>query len=415
MPYKFTPYLHTNQSYYGPKGNLSSWEHANRLFVDNNMEFAPKVAFLYHVSFVINPAARSLLPSTFATSGLGVNEIGLLAKTATLPKFQPQVETLNRYNQKKNIQTKIVYDPVTIQLHDDKKSLTSSLLQAYYKYYFVDGNYSARPSGYNPNNTYSSGLSRYGLDARIPQKHFFKEIHISQLSRGVYNRYTLVNPILSKFDHDDLDYSDGNKALANTITIQYEAVFTSAGKVTEGSPDSFGEIRYDKKPSSLNTNLLQTDYDNLESGNTFDIEDERYKNRTTENNFLNKLTQDHMRNVFDNRSYEGYRRNNFSTTQPLKNKSANISGIQNLLFAKTSNNFLDSEAKLKSKTNQVVNNSISRLQQNPALLESARKVLYRKEFQSNGNAGSISEADAEYELRKNDKNFISNLDNKLGL
>jgi len=42
-------------------------------------------------------------------------------------------------------------------------------------------------------------------------------------------------------------------------------------------------------------------------------------------------------------------------------------------------------------------------------------VLYRKEFQSNGNAGSISEADAEYELRKNDKNFISNLDNKLGL
>lgn len=415
MPYKFTPYLNTNQSYYGPKGNLSSWEHASRLFVDNNMEFAPKVAFLYHVSFVINPAAKSLLPSTFASSGLGVSEIGLLAKTATLPKFQPQVETLNRYNQKKNIQTKIVYDPVTIQLHDDKKSLTSSLLQAYYKYYFVDGNYSARPSGYNPNNTYSGGLSRYGLDARIPQKHFFKEIHISQLSRGVYNRYTLVNPILSKFDHDDLDYSESNKALANTITIQYEAVFTSAGKVTEGSPDNFGEVRYDEKPSSLNTNLLQTDYDNLESGNTFDIEDERYKNRTTENAFLNKLTQDHLRKVFDNRSYEGYRQNNFSVNKPLRNKLANIGGIQNLLFAKTSNNFLDNEAKLKSKTNQVINNSVSRLQQNPALLESARKVLYRKEFQSNGNAGSIAEADAEYELRKNDTDFLSNLDNKLGL
>jgi len=73
MGYKFSPYLKTNDSYYGPKGNLSAYEHGNRLFVDNNMELAPKVAFLYHVNFVLNPAAKSFLPGFMSASGLGLN------------------------------------------------------------------------------------------------------------------------------------------------------------------------------------------------------------------------------------------------------------------------------------------------------------------------------------------------------
>jgi len=416
MAYKFSPYLKTNDSYYGPKGNLGSYEHANRLFVDNNLEFAPKVAFLYHVAFVLNPAAKAMLPGFMAASGLGINEIGLLVKNISLPKFTPQVETLNRYNQKKNIQTKIVYDPVTVQLHDDKKSLTTALLQAYYKYYFVDGNYSARPSGYNPDNVYASGLARYGLDARIPQKHFFREIHVSQLSRGNYTRYTLVNPILSKFDHDDLDYSEGAKALANSITIQYEAVFTETGQIKEdgGEPDGFTQSRYDHQPSTLSFTNVDKDFNNVELANTFDLQDAALQNKQFENEFKNRTLQQQQRKEQSNLTFSKLRRNNFNTNNFTERDNALTSGLEEFSFPKVDNN-QESTISLQQRTKQIVNTSKTELLNNPAALESARRVLFRQQYQAEGGTGNLAAADAEYAARSTNASFLASLDSKLGI
>ena len=45
-----------------PKGNLSDWRHASRLFVEDKMKYAPKTKFLYHVNFFYQNLLRALFP-----------------------------------------------------------------------------------------------------------------------------------------------------------------------------------------------------------------------------------------------------------------------------------------------------------------------------------------------------------------
>jgi len=65
-----------------PKGNLGDYQHAARLFTDNNHALAPKTKFLYHVFFDINPTAASIIPTINAQK---INEMGMLVKSADLP------------------------------------------------------------------------------------------------------------------------------------------------------------------------------------------------------------------------------------------------------------------------------------------------------------------------------------------
>ena len=60
----------------------------------------------------MDPAAASILPDLKQKHEL---EIGMLVKSADLPRFSADVETKNKYNRKKNVQTAIKYNPVTIE------------------------------------------------------------------------------------------------------------------------------------------------------------------------------------------------------------------------------------------------------------------------------------------------------------
>src|SRR5210317_2153935 len=111
-----------------PKGTLGDFAHAARLYTDNNHALAPKTKFLYHVFFDINGTAASLIPKMTVDGAKIINEIGMLVKSADLPKYQAQIETKKMYNRVKNVQTAIQYDPVTITFHDDNSSLTTALM-----------------------------------------------------------------------------------------------------------------------------------------------------------------------------------------------------------------------------------------------------------------------------------------------
>ena len=404
------PYLNnlTNsyESYFGPKGNLSSWNHATKLFLHDNYRLAPKVPFLYHVNFVLNPFAKKLLPS-FEYTGFSATEIGLLVKTIALPKYSPKVETINRYNQKKNVETQIAYDPVTVELHDDNDGLTYALLQSYYKYYFVDGNYEIRKQGYNPNQTYSGGLYRYGLDNQLPHKHFFKEIHVSQLTRGIYHRYTLVNPLLSKFDHDSLSYAEGNRGTQNTFTINYEAVFYETGEINASTdtPDNFTNIHYDETPSAI-ASLPNRDYQATPAENSLSVSNAKAIT-------IIDLLREKQLQEQDFRSKQGYSFENF-----VKNRFRTYNTIE-----KTNNNKIFNFPKtdgLSSSTAEFVKGvtskiNIQTLKADPTALESARRTLHRKVFQAAGNCGGLEAADAEYDIRKTQDGFLEELDALLGI
>ena len=418
MPYKFNAEFDTARMYDGPKGNLSAYNHARRLFDDDNNRLSPKVGFLYHVSFKVNRAALLMLPGFDFTSNLGLIEVGLLVKAIELPKFSPQVDTLNKYNQKKNIQTKMVYDPITIQLHDDNQGLTTALLQAYYKYYFVDGNYIIKPSAYHPNNTYGRyGNFRYGLDNGIPHKHFFTEINISQLSRGIFTRFTLVNPLLSKFDHDSMAYEENSKTLQNTMTVNYEAVWVTTGKVDveNGIPDGFGKDHYDQEPSSLTIvkrGISPEDFFPIDTGNSLDLD--FWHNKRFNNPFINRQLELHQATKNNNFTLENLRRNRFTVVGFTSKEKNDLSGFNDIIFPKEDGK-LHTDSTLKIPTKQIVTTSTEELQNNPAKLDSARKTLYRQIYQQNGGTGGLSAADAEYNRRATDEDFLEDLDSQLGI
>ena len=230
------------------KGNLGDFSHASKLFVDSDMRLAPKVKFLYHVVFDINTSALLSLGFKYKNQ----NEINMLVKKVDLPKFTIQTETINQYNRKKVIQNKIDYNPVSITFHDDSYGVTRQLWENYYGYYYADQAAASMFGAYDPRNSIKSGtfiLSPYGLD-NASTKPFFNKITIYQMSKGSWNSYTLINPLISNWNHDQLDYSQ-NAPTENSMSVIYESVKYDTGTVSQGSPPGFGVDHYDTVRSPL--------------------------------------------------------------------------------------------------------------------------------------------------------------------
>ena len=282
---------------FGSAGDLKDYQHADRLYVRNTYARAPKHGFLYFVSLNINPAAIG--GAAWAQRG-GARDVGLLVKKIDLPKFNIATETLNQYNRKTVVQTKLNYQPVSLEFHDDNSDITNNLWINYYRYYFSDSNYagqSGQPTPTAPANNGNNesiislaGIAKsvvntlrgggtsgslgaisgvagvptafgdtkygttdysYGLSnsQSIP---FFKSIDIYVMHQQQFTQITLINPLVTDWAHDNLDQNDGGKILQNKMTIAYEDVLYNSGKITKGSDSSkFTAVYYDTSPSPL--------------------------------------------------------------------------------------------------------------------------------------------------------------------
>jgi hypothetical protein len=230
-----------------PKGQMGDFQHAARLFTDDSFRLSPKLKFQYHVAFSINPSALKNL----ALNQRHINEINMLVKTASLPNFTIQTDTVNQYNRKKIINTKIDYQPVTIKFHDDNYGLVNQLWQNYYGYYFADSRTAKSPGTYDRDPARNGNYYRqpYGLDnnSSIP---FFRKITLYQMARQEYVSYTLINPKITAWNHETMDYSAATPH-ENTMTVGYEAVTYDAGRVRRGDPEGFALEHYDLSPSPL--------------------------------------------------------------------------------------------------------------------------------------------------------------------
>lgn len=244
-----------------PKGNMADYAHAARLYTDNEFRLAPKQKFLYHVTLNLNDTViNKVLPGWVQRH---TNEVNMLVKAVDLPKYKIGIETKNKYNRKKNIQTRIDYDPVTITFHDDNNSIVTQLWTAYYNYYYADGTYGSRDGAGAPNqtarpydrfNSYKGSENngdRFGLD-NDSYEPFFTSIQISQMARHQYLTMTLVNPIIEMWQHDSLDNSSGAEPVQNSMTVVYETVFYADGAIKEGTtPKGFATEHYDSTPSPI--------------------------------------------------------------------------------------------------------------------------------------------------------------------
>ena len=241
-----------------PKGNLGDWQHARALYTNDDFRLAPKHKFLYHVAFTLNADAVKVIPQ------LPTPELNMLVKSVDLPKYNISTTLKHQYNKKRNLQTRLDYDPINITFHDDNYGVTTAMWEAYYRYYYRDGTYAAidsvgapgyRVGAYERKNTYGPeelNKYRFGMDNDQFQN-FFDTIQIFQMSRRRYTSFTLVNPIISSWQHDTMDNSDSG-TVSNQMTIQYETVWYARGPVEQGTaPKMFGTPsgHYDASPSPI--------------------------------------------------------------------------------------------------------------------------------------------------------------------
>jgi hypothetical protein len=264
---------------------LKDYTHASKTFETNGYQLTPRFKFLYHVFFNINTGQ---IPQLQAAYGSGtVETIGLMVKSIDLPKFKIDTTTMNQYNRKRLVQTKVRYEPSRISFHDDQSDLIRNMWYNYFTYYYKDpsqkyqnvavtsgtlGTLQTFSNGFNYNSpdiyspilqnadwgyigeSYSDGTNTGTNTNGKPA--FFRDITIYGLSQKKYAAWTLINPIITNWNSDTYDYSEGSGTLKNDVSIEYETVKYYSGAVGSQQPSNtvagFADpAHYDITPSGI--------------------------------------------------------------------------------------------------------------------------------------------------------------------
>ena len=232
---------------------MKDYQHASRLYIDNNFKLMPKQKFLFHVVFNTD--------ETLFVDGFNANEryeLNMLVKACDLPKYNMSMEEKTQYNKKMYTATRIAYEPVNITFHDDHADTVNAFWKKYYEYNIADS------IGMNNDLTISAtkddyydfgdarATTKFGLDTpKQSKKPYLKGIEIFVLHKQRFTSMTLVNPVIGSFSHDSLDQADGQGIMNNTMQILYETVIYKAGIVNKNNVPGFATVHYDNSPSPL--------------------------------------------------------------------------------------------------------------------------------------------------------------------
>lgn len=274
---------------------LKDYTHASKTFRTNGYENAPKLKFLFHVYLTVNlqvPALRQVYQNNESAV------LGLLCKTVELPRYQIDVEVLNQYNRKRLVQKRINYQPVTLTFHDDNGNAIRNMWYNYYAYYYKDANQPYRGVasqsgsmgvnrtltqgfGYNVSDIYedarTGGVNDWGYigesyddggsGTATGKARFFADITIFGFNQHKYVTYTLINPLISEWQHDTYNYGESGNTMENRMTIQYETVKYGEGAIGRsvagqvpgfGTPEYYDLVRSSiSRPGSTQTVLGQ--------------------------------------------------------------------------------------------------------------------------------------------------------------
>jgi len=243
---------------------LRDYTHASRVFTTNSYELKPRFKFLFHVSFTINVQQIPYLKGVFSNDDIA--ELSLLVKTVDLPRFNVQTETMNQYNRKRIVQTKVDYQPVTLTFHDDGGDNARKLWYYYFSYYYKDpaqqylspnvtnGSLGASANrqtgfGYNARDIYSDVLQvkdwgyagetyNDGTSTASGKPPFFRDIRIYGMDQRKFAEYVLINPLITTWNHDTYAYAETGSTMQHSMTIAYETVKYYTGAIGASRPDT---------------------------------------------------------------------------------------------------------------------------------------------------------------------------------
>jgi hypothetical protein len=209
----------------------------------------PRQKFQGYVNFIFN---RSLYQSLYGDPTKN-NEfrtrISSLIRTAEMPGVNFKTETLNSYNKKRIIQTGVEYTPVNITVLDTVGNEWLSAIMKYYSYYYMNPRNKSKVEGDNfigsrdisditdlttffdlngskfgfgestTTGKFNSNEAGYNLNT---YRNFFERIDYVLYHKNKGVQYSLINPYLTAFKCDSINYADSNPLEFN-LTLEYES------------------------------------------------------------------------------------------------------------------------------------------------------------------------------------------------
>jgi hypothetical protein len=236
---------------------------------------------LYQWSMQFGPTAEltgGAAGNLVGSAASQINGIGFYIKSTDLPRVTVETQTLNQYNIRRNVNTHVSYEPLTMVFYDTQDNAFQKYLMAYMT--FKTKNWDNAPnvrapfqlgSGYVPEFGMRSPKSGFGQGGIIDginfgdfsptstlNDNFASHIVITKEMKGAGSasttatvgqvnqmgdqtgltntittpegaptdksqQITLYNPKIVDISQDQLDYSNGGSALTWTVTWRYES------------------------------------------------------------------------------------------------------------------------------------------------------------------------------------------------
>lgn len=214
----------------------------------NAWDGVPKPKFLFYVRFMRSQGTGGTGAGTSTVDWS--KGLGLVVKNVDRPKVAFDVQTLNQYNKKRVVQSRVEYAPVSIKFHDTVDNKVFNMFEEYFRFYYGDpratsdvawqwdqyaqqlktpgsGNWGFNPPAVDPNFSY-----------------FFSRMEIYQLFGGKFARFDLINPKIVSFDPDELDYSNGSLGHEITMNLAFEGiVYQGNNQDLSGNGDLLEEMK----------------------------------------------------------------------------------------------------------------------------------------------------------------------------
>lgn len=261
---------------------LKSSQHAAFNFNQKGVDLYtnhPRFPFEYYININLNniTTAKEYIATFFGNEEWIM--IAPLVKSIEMPSIKIETTALNQYNRKRLSQSKMSFEPVKVVFHDVVDGKTLKFWEMYYRYYFADGSESGKnqikeyqdtvtttytreqgvgggqstaayaakdprridaspgtTSHTNTNGSKSSiqniiagSLDNHNFGFNLPTvkniRNLIQTLDIYQVHGGRFNQVTLVNPRISAFTHDTLNYATSDKTLELTFTFEYEYAY----------------------------------------------------------------------------------------------------------------------------------------------------------------------------------------------
>src|SRR5882672_284331 len=201
------------------------------------------------------PKQRSIFLVKFYPNGVqaGVDQqvnqnLSYVAKMMDRPKISPKVEELHQYNKRRLVYTGFKGDPVRIQFYDDVYGTAMNMWQDYSRYYFDDfGNMGTAyrndiigGSNFQNKGGFITSSNHPAPATDVESNYYFLKIELYHFYLGMYDAYQLINPRITVFDADDVDYENFSPSLIS-MTFNYENLQYVLQR-SVGSGDTLGQV-----------------------------------------------------------------------------------------------------------------------------------------------------------------------------